>query len=110
MLKRLLKHFSRREKQTTFVAIGALRVNGRELHDYTTAAMVDVCVRNPTILVFGQICIGLEADKPEKSQKHVHFKRLLNKVLVCELIPGEKWVGHGDSSKPLTNLHLCDCV
>ena len=25
--KRLLKHFSRREKQTTFVAIGALRVN-----------------------------------------------------------------------------------
>ena len=24
---RLLKHFSRREKQTTFVAIGALRVN-----------------------------------------------------------------------------------
>ena len=27
MPKRLLKHFSRREKQTTFVAIGALRVN-----------------------------------------------------------------------------------
>ena len=27
LLKRLLKHFSRRQKQTTFVVIGVLRVN-----------------------------------------------------------------------------------
>ena len=27
LLKRLLKHFNRREKQTTFVVIGAFRVN-----------------------------------------------------------------------------------
>ena len=36
MPKRLLKHFSRREKQTTFVAIGALRVGEiikREVND-----------------------------------------------------------------------------
>ena len=30
LLLRLLKHFRRREKQTTFVAIGAFRVKGDE--------------------------------------------------------------------------------
>ena len=49
---RLLKHFSRREKQTTFVAIGALRVKfvfyvsgGADLTKCTTAIIQDGSAR-----------------------------------------------------------------
>ena len=43
MLQRLLKHFSRQEKLTTFVAIGALRVNAQKLFIRTHALALE-CV------------------------------------------------------------------
>ena len=50
--QRLLKHFSRREKQTTFVAIGALRVN-------TNFELVKEFILVRFISKFDQVCLKI---------------------------------------------------
>ena len=50
--QRLLKHFSRREKQTTFVAIEALRVKWKYLHTASAS------LRGRLIEVLGRRCWG----------------------------------------------------
>ena len=40
--QRLLKHFSRREKQTTFDAIGALRVNSLHARKFSFLSSADI--------------------------------------------------------------------
>ena len=56
---RLLKHIDRREKQTTFVAIGALRINHTCMYNFVHRLIIGECGPPLFLLLVVFCCIVL---------------------------------------------------